>query len=210
MAAFDRYVYAADMETGFGDPHGVVRFDLDGGATTRFATTTSPLDLNIGLDGLLYTLSRGSGFNGGGNRVDVFDPISMTFIRGFDLPEEHRGIAVDSNGDIYTAQRDSVSRVNHFSPLGILFDQIADPGVGGFADIDINRKGEIVVSSHGGKLLMTTIALDSITPFTTRLTNGTCFASWIPGPIPEPNSIVLALVAATLTYRRRRFADSRP
>jgi hypothetical protein len=207
ITAFDRYVYAADMNTsGDGAPQGVVRFDLDGGATTRFATSADPLDLNIGLDGLLYTLSRGSAFNGGGNRVDVFDPISMTFIRGLDLPEEHRGIAVDWNGHIYTAQRDNVSRVNHFSAAGVLLDQIPDPGVGGFADIDINRKGEIVIASHGGKLLMTTTALDSIASFTTRLSSGTCFASWIPGPVPEPNSFVLALVAAVVTHRRSPFA----
>lgn len=203
IAAFDRYVYAADMDTCCGDPHGVVRFDLDGGATTRFAMTTSPLDLNVGLDGLLYTLSRGNGFNGGGSRVDVFNPISMAFIRGFDLPEEHRGIAVDVNGHIYTAQRDSVSRVNHFSPMGALIKQIADPGVGGFADIDINRKGELVIASHGGRLLITTTALDSITPFLTRLSNGSCFASWIPGPVPEPNSLILASVGIALLGRRR-------
>jgi hypothetical protein len=194
IAAFDRYVYAADMNNGGSDAgkQGVVRFDLDGSPTMRYATTTDPIDLNIGLDGLLYTLSPGSAFNGGGNRVDVFDPISMAFIRGFDLPEEHRGIAVDFNGDIYTAQRDSVSRVNHFSPSGLLIDSIADPGVGGFADIDINRKGDIVIASHAGTLLVTTTALDSIISFPTRTSNFFNMASWIPARVPEPSAIALA------------------
>jgi hypothetical protein len=194
IAAFDRYVYAADMNNGGSDAgkQGVVRFDLDGSPTMRYATTTDPIDLNRGLDRLLYTLSRGSAFNGGGNRVDVFDPISMAFIRGFDLPEEHRGIAVDFNGDIYTAQRDNVSRVNHFSPSGVLIDSIADPGVGGFADIDINRKGDIVIASHGGTLLVTTTALDSIISFPTRTSNFFNMASWIPAQVPEPSAIALA------------------
>lgn len=203
IAAFSHYVYAADMDNSGSDPgHGVVRFDLDGGPTVRFATTTSPNDLNIGLDGLLYTLSRGSAFNGGGNRIDVFNPISMAFIRGFELPEEYRGIAVDFNGDIYTAQRDQVSRVNRFSPTGVLLDRIADPGVGGFADIDINRNGDLVIASHGGKLLLTTTALDSITSFNTRTSNGTNFATWVPMPIPEPSALALALCGVALVARR--------
>jgi hypothetical protein len=194
IAAFDRYVYAADMNNSGSDAglQGVIRFDLDGGPTTRFATTTDPLDLNIGLDGLLYTLSRGNGYNGGGSRVDVFDPLSTAFIRGFDLPEEHRGIAVDVNGDIYTAQRDNVSRVNHFSPSGVLIDFIADPGVGGFADIDINRKGDLVIACHCGTLLVTTTALDSITSFPTLTSNFFNMASWIPAQVPEPSAIALA------------------
>ena len=210
IAAFDRYVYAADMNNSGSDAglQGVIRFDLDGGPTTRFATTTDPLDLNIGLDGLLYTLSRGNGFNGGGSRVDVFNPISMAFIRGFDLPEEHRGIAVDFDGHIFTAQRDNVSRVNHFSPTGVLIDSIADPGVGGFADIDINRKGDIVIASHGGTLLVTSKALDSIISFPTRTSNFFNMASWIPAPIPEPSAITLlaagTAILAGLNRQRRR------
>jgi hypothetical protein len=210
IAAFDRYVYAADMNNSGSDAgqQGVIRFDLDGGPTMRFATTTDPIDLNIGLDGLLYTLSRGNASNGGGTRVDVFNPISMTFIRGFDLPEEHRGIAVDLDGHIYTAQRDNVSRVNHFSPNGALIDSIADPGIGGFADIDINRDGQLVIASHGGMLLVTTTALDSLISFQTRASNGVNFASWIPRPIPEPSALVLLAsgmtILAGLSCPRRR------
>ncbi len=200
IAAFDRYVYAADMNNSGSDTglQGVIRFDLDGGPTIRFATSTDPIDLNIGLDGRLYTLSRGSAYNGGGNRVDVFDPLSMAFIRAFDLPEEHRAIAVDFNGDVYTAQRDNVSRVNHFSPNGVLLDTIADPGVGGFADIDINRKGDIVVASHAGTILVTTTALDSISYFPTRVSDFFNFATWIPTPVPEPSSVALLFIASVM------------
>jgi len=199
LGAFGRFIFVSDMSTAnIGAPQGVVRFDLDGGPTVRFAKNSEPIDLYVGLDGLLYTLSQGSAFNGGGNHIDVFNPASMAFIRAVDLPEEHRGIAIDSNGDIYTAQRNNVSRVNHFSSAGVLLDSINDPGIGGFADIDINRNGDLLIASHGGTLLLTTTALDSITSFPTRLSNGTNFAAWIQAPVPEPegNDLLIAGMAA--------------
>ena len=205
IASLGQYLFATDMATaGAGAPKGVVRFDLDGGPTLRFATDVEPFDLNVGLDGLLYTLSKGTASNGGGNRVDVFDPTSMTPVSSFSLPEEHRGIAVDFNGDIYTAQRDNVSRVNHFSPVGLLLDSINDPGVGGFADIDINRKGDLLIASHGGVVLVTTTALNSISSFNTRVSNGVNFATWIPVPVPEPCSELVLLIGGVLSAARFR------
>jgi hypothetical protein len=175
------------METALGgSPQGVIRFDLEGGDPIRFATNIGPIDLYIGLDGLLYTLSRGSAINAGGNRVDVFDPQTMAFIRTLTLPQEHRAIAADFNGDIYTAQRDPVSRINRFSPAGLLVDSINDPGVAGFGDIDINRHGGVLVTSHGGSLVLTTTALDDAYFFTTRNPAGTNFAAWIEAIGPEP------------------------
>lgn len=206
IGAFGRYVFVTDMVTaGSGSAQGVVRFDLDGGATTRFATNLEPIDLSVGRDGLLYTLSRGSAINGGGNQIDVFDPVSMAFVRTVNLPEEHRGIAIDANGDLFTAQRDNVSRVNHFSRNGVPLGSINDPGVGGFADIDINSSGQLLIASHGGVVLLTTTALNSITFFQTRLSNGFNFAAWIQSPVPEPGTgglLVGGLIA--MVGKRRR------
>ena len=205
IGAFGQYIFATDMATAnAGSPQGVVRFDLDGGPTVRFATNLEPLDLYVGLDGLLYTLSRGSAFNGGGNRIDVFDPQSMAFVRTFNLQEEHRGIAVDADGEIYTAQRDNVSRVNRFSPTGAFLDSINDPGVGGLADIDINRDGGLLITSHGGTMLVTTTALDSINTIPARFSNGTAFGAWVQAPVPEPAMVGLIMAAMPALLRLRR------
>ena len=202
IGAFGRYIFVTDMATaGAGSPQGVVRFDLDGGPTVRFATNLEPIDLYVGLDGLLYTLSVGSAFNGGGNQVDVFDPQSMAFVRTVTLPDEHRAIAVVANGDIFTAG-DGVKR---YSPAGVLLDSIADPGIGGLADIDINRSGGVLVASHGGTLLLTTTDLDSITSFQTRSSNLYNFAAWVQAPVPEPTTLgplTLGVIAAGLLRRR--------
>jgi len=211
IGAFGRYVFVSDMATANeGSPQGVIRFDLDGGPTVRFATNLEPIDLYVGHDGLLYTLSRGSAFNGGGNQIDVFDPATMAFVRTFSLAEEHRGIAIDVNGDIYTAQRDNVSRVNRFSGNGVFLDSINDPGIGGFADIDINSSGGLLIASHGGVLLLTTTALDSITSFQTRSSNGMNFAAWIQNPVPEPGGIILVVIGLITIAGKRRRCGGRP
>src|SRR5258706_3987954 len=199
LATSGRYIFASDMATGGGEPKGVVRFDLDGGATVRFATTLEPIDLTVGLDGLLYTLTTGSAFNGGGNRIDVFNPDSMAFVRTFSLPDENRGISVGANGHIYTAEDSPVSRVNHYDPSGVRLDFINDPGVGGFADIDINDAGGLLIPSHGALLLITDVNLDSIRSFPTRSSNLYSFAAWV----PEPGAAML-LATTTLFLRRRR------
>lgn len=185
IGAFGRYVFATDMNTSSAGASGVVRFDLDGGPTVRFATNTEPLDLSVGLDGLLYTLSRGNAFNGGGNQVDVYNPTTLAYVRSVTLPGEHRGIAVDARSHIFTAQRDSVSRINHYSPAGQSVGFLDDPGIGGLADIDLNRDGGIVVASHGGSLIVTTTALTSATTFQTRSSNGYNFAAWVQAPVSE-------------------------
>jgi hypothetical protein len=203
VATNGRYVFATDMNTNGGEASGVVRFDLDGGATTRFATSTEPIDLNVGQDGLLYTLSRGNAFNGGGTQVDVYNPATMAFVRTVTLPEEHRAIAVAANGHIFTAQRDTVSRVNHYDPNGVRLDFIDDPGVGGFGDIDLNNAGGLVIASHGGVLLITDTNLDSIRFFQTRSSNGTNFATWVPEPTLMAPLLALAFLATRIRPLRK-------
>lgn len=185
IGTFGKYVFVTDMTTnGDGGTRGVIRFDLDGGPTIRFANTLELIDLNIGLDGKLYTLSGGA-VNAGGRRVTAFDPETMSEIRTIDLPEEHRGIAVDVDGSIYTAQTSGGSRVSHFSPQGVLLDSIDDPGVGGLGDIDINRNGDLLITSHGGRFLVTTTALDSIFASPPTQSSIFNFGTWIQTPPPQ-------------------------
>ena len=144
--------------------------------------------------------------------AQYFPPEQRDVVLPFAIAGKHLSVAVerptvDFDGHIYTAQRDNVSRVNHFSPTGALLDFIADPGVGGFADIDINRNGQLVIASHGGMLLVTTKALDSIISFQTRASSGVNFASWIPTPIPEPSAI--ALLASGIAFLAGRIRSRR-
>ena len=59
LATMGQYVYVPDMSTAGGESKGIVRFDLAAGTATRTATDIEPIDLNIGLDGLLYALYPG-------------------------------------------------------------------------------------------------------------------------------------------------------
>ena len=62
---------------GLSDGNGVVAFNIDSGVAFRFADGTDAIDLNIGLDGLLYVLSPGG--SPGGRTIDVYDPRTWRF-----------------------------------------------------------------------------------------------------------------------------------
>lgn len=177
LTAVGPYVFATDMSTANdGAPQGIIRFGPDG--EERFATDIQPIDVTAGLDGYLYALSRGSAFNGGGNRVDVYDPATMQFVRTFMLPNQHRAIAVDTNGDIFTADD-----INRYDANVVFIDTIEDP-LGGLGDIDIAYDGTVILASHGGSIMVTDTAFSSSFDFVSRDGTSFTFAAFVQ---PPPN-----------------------
>jgi len=100
-AAFQNYVFSNDMATGnYPDTlKGLIRFDMSGGPTVRFADSQDFVDVTMGLDGLLYGNT--------GQSVYVYDPVTLALVRTinfsslvYDVPS----VAVDAAGNIIAAE----------------------------------------------------------------------------------------------------------
>jgi len=188
-------VFASDMHTYGGEAQGVVAFDTVTGQAQRFAENTSPIDLTIGLDGLLYTLSPGG--SPGGRIINIYDPSSLAYIDTIDLTDifgwtEHRSIAVDYNGDIFIADWDG--EVHHINKAGELIDTITPScdWIGRdihceFIDIDISENGEIALGTRFGEIILTDTDFSSI--FTFDVGESEIFVEFVPTFVPEPISI---------------------
>src|SRR5262245_21611511 len=184
LASFGNYIFATDMATGGGMPHGVVRFDTTNGTATRFGNVDFT-DLNIGLDGKLYALN--------GSTIYVYDPNSMSQLRTLTLTSaDYRGIAVAANGDIYTAAWNSI--VSRFDANGVLISSVNLKTVAGAPasfnnpdDIDIAADGTIAVGTWSGHVAQMNSNLGSVTFFDTGTFNTTfvCFAT--PQVSPQPS-----------------------
>lgn len=74
-------VFASDMFTyAGGEAQGVIAFNT---VAQRFAENISPIDLTIGLNGFLYTLSPGGSPEG--RTISIYDPSSLAYIDSIDL-----------------------------------------------------------------------------------------------------------------------------
>ena len=71
--------------------------------------------MNIGLDGLLYTL--GPADKPIGTVVRQYHPVTMELLKTITLPANHRAIAVDANGDIFAANPDIQRYTNDGVPV---------------------------------------------------------------------------------------------
>lgn len=192
MAAFGKWVFATDMATSApGSPSGIIRFDIVDYSSVRFGVGNN-IDLNVGLDGLLYALDNNA--SAAGSHIRVYDPTSMLFQRSFTLGAPVRAIAVNAAGHVFAAQREPVSRVVHFDSNGAFVGSLADPGIGGFGDIDIAYDGDLLVASHGGVVLLTDTSLTDATFFNTRTSNGMNFAAFVQRPVPEASTMMLMAV----------------
>ena len=81
IAAFQNYVYAMDM----GPAKGIVRFDVFNNTAARIATATDAVDVNVGVDGKLYTLIPPPPCTrwfdcGQVGVINVYDPVTMVLL----------------------------------------------------------------------------------------------------------------------------------
>ena len=156
IASFGDYIYVTDMRT-FGDggadeEYGIVRFDINDYSAERFATPEF-IDLNIGLNGLLYAVHTTE------RAVTEYDPLTMQPLRSFGVFENVRGVAVNRAGHIFTAGLDGIIRRLEGGPN---FEAVSIPGAR-LWDIDVAENGSVVVS--GGYQVVTDESLDHVASF---------------------------------------------
>ncbi|MFO0871152.1 MAG: Ig-like domain-containing protein [Pirellulales bacterium] len=160
------------------------RFSADGG---------DPMDVAVGLNGLIYALMYTGSATGGGNIVKVFDPADFSLLRTIVLPQEHRAIAVDLAGHIYATQ----PGIYHYDANGVLLSSINNP-VGGFlSDIDIKPGGCtpgvasypcLAIASNNGYIVVTTTALDDFDFFLSRASDSQTFVAFVDPPLDLPRA----------------------
>ncbi len=178
IAIYDRFAFVTDTKIG-GDTsehRGLVRFNIDDGTAVRFGSPQGGMiDVAVGLDGLVYGLGpSGSPY---GTHLRVYDPDTLGLLRTVVMPIQSRGIAVNAEGHLFTV--DGTNGIYRFDPDGNQLKKLSGPAFAGLADMDFDQDGNLLIASHGGKVGITTEALQSITVFNTRVSNGMNFATWV-------------------------------
>jgi hypothetical protein len=199
-----RYVFMPDMRTfGTGDElQGIVRFDLAGGPTMRFAEDIEPFDLNIGLNGLLYALYPGG--SPSGRSVAVFDPVSMARLKTIDVGRtDNRGVAADFDGSLFLVSWSET--LYHMDSDGNVLKSLPLPASDTF-DVDIDSDGAIVIGSRFGEVMLTDRNLSSITSFSVG--GSDVFVSFVTVPEPSTMTILTVITATCFMRRARRWSKS--
>jgi hypothetical protein len=166
IGLLSNYVYVTDMTTAndpAGPSNGIIRFNRTDGSAMRFASGTDFTDLTIGQDSKLYALA--------GQTLSVYDPYTTALLRTVTLPSgnDYRGVAVNSAGDIYTANWGNT--VTHFNSTGTLLGTVTLTGPGGGSwfgnpmDIDIASDGTLAVGTRSGQVVQITANLTSVSYF---------------------------------------------
>ena len=170
IATYADYVFVTDMDAGPPEfkPQGVVRFDLSGGETIRFAEDLDAVDLNIGGDGLLYVLSPGG--IGGGRVLDVIDPISMERLKTIELwnlPDfyDERSVAANEAGEVFLVDWDGLIRRLDADCEQIDSQNVTEIFYSSLIDVDVRSDGLIVIGEGFGHVLLTDASLEEFAFF---------------------------------------------
>jgi len=177
IAATGEFAFAADVRTNddTAAQRGIVRYDIDAGTFERFHSQQGDIiDLNIGLDGLLYVL--GPAGDPTGTTVHKYHPVTMELLAEITLPASHRAIAVDANGDIFAVDPD----IYRYDNDGVLQGTPLDAKtIDGLADIDIDQDGRLLIAASDGHILMTDRHFTGLFTFLTRQSDGQNFAAFV-------------------------------
>jgi len=191
IAAYRNYLYATDMKTqdDARSERGIVRYNLATQTFERFHSEHGDIiDLNVGLDGLLYTL--GPADTPIGTVVRQYDPVTMELLKTISLPANHRAIAVDANGDIFAANPDIRHyAVNNVINVATLVGQpLSDRGLGELGDLDLDSDGRLLAAFTNGQILVTDRDFTAVTTFLTRASDGMNFAAFVSPTRPIPSA----------------------
>ncbi|HEX3148345.1 MAG TPA: Calx-beta domain-containing protein [Gemmataceae bacterium] len=174
LGRYGNYVYAADMLVGSDSPYaaGIVRFNLDTGASDRIGNTWPMITATVGRDGKLYSIDDY-------NELFVFDRTTGAQENVIALPYTLNGIAskfkdlaVNANGEIFATDY-SYNRIVKFGPNGNVLGSITlSPPQGYYypatpIDIDLSAEGTLAVGTAGGYVFQIAQDLTGLTSFWT-------------------------------------------
>ncbi|MBN1514521.1 MAG: PEP-CTERM sorting domain-containing protein [Phycisphaerae bacterium] len=204
IAAHEQYAFVTDMVTFSGAAKGVVRFDRDQSTALRFATDIEPIDLNLGLDGLLYVLYPSSIPNG--RCLDVYDPITLDRIRRLDLTASlgstaHRSVAANAAGEIFLADPDG--ELHRLSATGALLATTtltAGTQPADLYDVDVMPDGTMVLGDRYGHVFVTNKDFSDSSAFSVGVNS--VFVTYVPH-VPEPSAALLLLLGSVALLARR-------
>lgn len=183
-------VWATDIATdtlyGTDYQSGVVRYDLTLGRFQGGFSGYDTIDVNAGLDGKLYALRSSKGV------LDVYDFQAGVTFRHLELgtTRDMRAVAADAAGNIYIASW--YGNILRFRADGTL-ERDVQTKVGNLIDIDLDEKGHLIASSHGGWVVTGDADLQNLSQFPTSGDWGSpAFVAFpvegsFPEPAPEPS-----------------------
>ncbi len=181
IAVHQNFIFATDMATAGAAPKGIVRFDINGGYECSrwdddiYGSSWSYIDVAVGLDGWVYSLSSG------GRSINVLDPVGFTYDRTIvtGVPLSNlRAIAVNASGDIFGAGYDGT--IYHFDSTGAMQKSLllgSNPGAINLNDIDVAEDGTLVVSS--GRIHVTDEDFTAPSVFRTEATKRRAFVTFV-------------------------------
>ena len=197
IAAFQNFLYASDTWTSSGGQNGIIRFNLFDGSAIRFSEGRDVLDVAIGVDGKLYSLSLpGCYFQGyctGAPDVDVYDPVTLSLLNHFTLPasitDTLESIAADQYGQIFIAGYKGT--VYELTPSGAIQFQNST-GFQNLIDVNIDENGRLILGNADGRVIVGNTSLLSFTSFqaTPYYPVFVSFAKAVPAPstpLPTPS-----------------------
>lgn len=206
VAVGGQYVFATDMATaGVGAPQGIIRFDS--GGATRFATGIAPIDLNVGLDGLLYALHN--------DQVYIFDPETMAQQQVINLDStigsgDYRAVAVNAADQMFVVTWTGTLYKTDSSGSTLLSVNLVGTASGNLTDVDVSDSGMVVVGDSGGGVTITDESLTSPTSFTIG-SSTTFVAMALNPPVGVPISPIavyilmgVLLIVAAISTRKLR------
>jgi hypothetical protein len=189
ISVFGSFAFVTDMKlSGEDSLSGLIRFDLSGASSQRFAIGRDFIDVTVGFDGLVYGLYPGG--SPGGTDIDVFDPVGLVPLRSITLPSglQLRGIAVDEAGTIYAVgwpgtiyrldgQGNIEESVSIFELVGFWEDLV---------DVDLSWTCDLVMGTRFGKVIFTDTTLSPETSSHIVISGGeeTFVTFTTPGPSP--------------------------
>ena len=198
VASFGNHVFATDMLTFNAEANGLIRFNTANGTAQRFAQGGNIegefIDVTLGHDGLLYGLWPGG--SPSGNRIDVYDPSTLAFVRTISFSVGFWAIAVNPAGEIFGVNQGG--GVWHLAPDGSILGSLQTGK--SLSDVDRSASGQLLIGSQQGVFLTD----ETLSSFTTLAVGQSSFVAFTT-PVPEASSVVMVVAVGLFGCGGRRW-----